>query len=288
MIRTLRTGLLAVVAVVLAVAPVGAAPTVAITAMSANVTTTAVTVAGKAVFSGDSTVVGTDSAGDATQKNAGADVTEASIQLAPNGRDLIFTLKIADQLPAPAFMAPSVIYNWGVSVNGTDSGFFLHSGRAGLSGIDPATEPVFDLLQNGASGFTRVASLSGKMGDGIVQWTLPLAQIGAAPGATISTSAIRAGSHAGVTGTYVYYNNFGGDAIALNDFVVPGTVSLGIAPSTTPADQIVTTTAAVIKANGTFSGTLPLPAEAGTYTVVAKACADAATCTVSSSTITKS
>ena len=287
MSRTLRIAVLAVAVVVLAVAPGGAAPTATITAMSANLTTTAVAVAGKAAFASDAIVVGTDGTGDAIQKGVGADVTEASIQLASNGRDLVFTLKIADQLPAPALMGPSVVYNWGVSVNGTDNGFFLHSGRAGLSGISPATDPVFDLLQNTPDGFLHVASVTGKMADGVVQWTLPMSQIGAAPGATISTSEILPGSHAGVTGTYVYYNNAGGDGIAVDDFTVPGSVSLGIGPSTTPADQILTTTAAVMKSNGSFTGSLPLPAEAGTYTVVAKAFADEVTCTLSSSTVTK-
>src|SRR5687767_11697653 len=82
-----RVGAMAAALLLLAGAPGSAAPAAAISALSANLTTTAIAVAGKATFAGDVVQVGTDATGDPTQKGVGADVTEASIEMAANGRD---------------------------------------------------------------------------------------------------------------------------------------------------------------------------------------------------------
>ena len=285
---SLRVGIAAAALLVLAATPGTAASSADLTALTASASSTAINVAGKAIFAGDTVVVGEDAAGDAQQKAVGADVVGATIELASGGRDLIFTFKIGDQLPAPAFAAPTINYNWGIAVDGKDTGLFLAAGRAGLDGIDPSTDPIFAVNQNGPDGFAPVASVEGKMADGVVQWVVPMSVIGAKPGSMIGSGygEVQPGSHGGVPGVITYYTNNLGDYIAVDDYTIPGSVKLGIAPEGTPVETIEATTAAAFKNGGAFAATLPLPAEAGTYTVVARACAVADVCSVRTTTVT--
>lgn len=286
-LRGLRAAAASAALLVLAATPGAAEPTAEVTALSAQASSTGISVTGKATFAGHAVVVGEDAPGDATQKGIGADISGATIQLAPNGRDLIFTFAIADQPPAPVTAGMTINYNWGIAVDGNETGLFLSSGRAGLDGISPSAEPFFNVSQNGEDGFSHVASVTGKMAGGVVQWTVPMAVIGAKPGSAIGSGYgdVQPGSHAGVPGVVTYYNNFGGDAIAVADYTLPGAVQLGIAPVGTPDDQIATTTAASLKSAGTFSQNLPLPAEPGTYTVLARACATAEVCSTRTTTV---
>ena len=284
--RRLRVAIAVLCALVLPATASGAATTAELTALTASATATAIQVQGKAVFAGDPVTIGEDPAGDTQQPGMGADITGASVELV-GGRNLVFTFAIADQPPAPVSAGPLVNYNWGLVVDGADTGLFLGAGRAGLDGLNPSTETVFNLSQNTPDGFLHVATLQGKMADGVVQWVVPLGLIGAKPGSVISsTGEVRPGSHAGATGILTHYDNTGGDAISVGEYTVPGTVMLGMAPAGTPVDQITATTPASLRNSGIFSELLPLPAEPGTYTVLAVACATPEVCTTRTTDLT--
>lgn len=285
--RRLRVAVAAAALLVLPATASSADVAAEVSSLTASATATGVQVAGKASFAGDAVTLGEDPAGDATQKGIGADITKASVELAPGGRALVFTFDIGDQPPAPVSAGVTINYNWGLVIDGSDTGLFLSAGRAGLDGINPTTDPFFNLSQNGPDGFTHVASLQGKMADGVVQWTVPLSALGAKPGSVIgSYGEVAPGSHAGIPGVITYYNNFGGDAITVDDYTVPGSVMLGIAPAGTPVDQIAATTPASLRSTGSFTGTLPVPASPGTYTVVAVGCATADVCSVATTDVT--
>lgn len=281
-----RVAIAVLTALVLPATASGAATSAQLTSLTATATATAVQVQGKAVFAGDAVTIGEDAAGDAEQPGVGADITAASVELV-DGRTLVFTFKIADQPPAPVSAGPAINYNWGLVVDGSDSGLFLSAGRAGLDGINPSTEPIFNLSQNTPNGFLHVATLEGKMADGVVQWVVPLSLIGAKPGSVVSsTGEVQPGSHGGVPGVITYYDNSGGDAIDVGPYTVPGTVMLGIAPDGTPVEEIAATTKASLRNTGAFSELLPRPAEPGTYTVLAVACAAPDVCTTSTTPVT--
>lgn len=284
--RRVRVAIAVLSALVLPATATGAATSAELTSLTASATATGVQVQGKALFAGDAVTVGEDAAGDAQQPGVGADITAATVELV-GGRNLVFTFAIGDQPPAPVSAAPTINYNWGLVVDGTDSGLFLSAGRAGLDGINPSTDPIFNLSQNGPEGFLHVATLEGKIADGVVQWVVPLNLIGAKPGSVVSSSGeVMPGSHAGVPGVITYYNNTGGDAIDVADYTVPGTVLLGIAPEGTPVEQIDATTPASPRNTGTFSELLPRPAAPGTYTVLAVACAAPDVCTTGTTSVT--
>lgn len=284
--RRLRLALVSAALLVLPATASGAAVSAEVSSVTASATASAISVTGKAIVSGDPATVGEDPAGDAQQKGVGADITGATIELV-GGRNLVFTFNIGDQPPAPVGASPTINYNWGLVVNGVDTGLFLSAGRAGLDGINPSTDPIFNLSQNSEDGFLHVATLTGKMADGVVQWTVPMGLLGAQPGSVIgSYGEVAPGSHGGVPGVITYYNNTGGDAITVDDYKVPGSVMLGIAPAGTPIEEISATTPASLRNTGAFSGQLPLPTEPGTYTVVAVACAAVDVCSTGTTSVT--
>jgi hypothetical protein len=109
------------------------------------------------------------------------------------------------------------------------------------------------------------------MQDGVVEWTVPRAAISASGGSTISIAQNGLRSTIGAAGL-VWFTNVGGDTMgSVEDYTVPGTVAVGIAPASTPDEQVPLTVTTSVKTNSTFSAVLPKPA-AGDYKVAALAC----------------
>ena len=273
-----RRSALAVLAV-LSLATLAAGETAAITSLTATASGSTVAVAGTVAFTGDGAVQVASDAGDApTSQVPGADLTTATIA-SPNLRDLVFTVGLANQPPAGVNGVPEVIhYIWHISVitGANTSAFELMAVRSAQNQQPGSTEPWFGLLTcmpgTGAASCSVSTSLSGRMQDGVVEWTVPRAAISASGGSIISLAQNGLRSTVGAAGL-VWFTNLGGDTMAgVEDYTVPGTVRVGIAPASTPDDQVPLTVTTAVKTNSTFSTSLPKPATAGDYKVAALAC----------------
>lgn len=278
--------------VVLSIGAAGAATPTAITALAAAPGASAVAVSGKATFASGATVIGTDST-DALNhgKAPGSDLRSASIALADNNKDLVFTLDVANLPPAPAVFGPNVILTWPVSVDGVDSGYYLAAARAGLSGIDPKTDPFFDLLQDTVDGFVKAADLVGSVNGSNVSWVVPMTGIKAKLGSVVGVGAAAGGGVGatnGVPGAGVFYRQL--DAMDVEEYTVPGAVSVGIAPASTADEAVVTGIAATVKSggstNGSFTASVARPATPGDYKIVSRACSTEDDCVTRSVLVT--
>jgi len=264
---------------VLSLATLAAGETVTITALEASASGSTVAVSGTVAVTGDGAVqVGSDSGDTPTSQVPGADLTTATIS-SPNLRDLVFTVGLANQPPAGVNGVPEVIhYIWHISVitGNNSSAFELMAVRSAQFQQTGSTEPWFGLLTcmpgTGAAQCSVSSTLVGRMQDGVVEWTVPRAAISASGGSTISVAQNGLRSTVGAAGA-AWFTNLGGDTMAsVEDYTVPGTVAVGIAPATTPDDQVPLTVTTAIKTSGSFSTSLPKPATAGDYKVAALAC----------------
>lgn len=262
----------------LSLATLAAGETVTITALDATASGSTVAVTGAVALTGDGAVqVASDSGDAATSQVPGANLTTAKIA-SPNLRDLVFTVGLANQPPAGVNGVPEVIhYIWHISVTtgANTAAFELMAVRSAQAQQPGSTEPWFGLLTcvpgTGAANCSVSSTLVGRMQDGVVEWTVPRAAISASGGSIISAAQNGLRSTVGAAGL-VWFTNAGGDTMAgVEDYTVPGTVALGIAPAATPDDQVPLTVTTAIKTNSTFSASLPKPA-AGDYKVAARAC----------------
>jgi hypothetical protein len=241
-----------------------------------------VSVTGGATFVDTPATVAEDSVGDALTPGIGADVSGAQISRAPGSNTLVFRMNIGDMPQGAA--APGVVYGWGISVDGNDSGLYLEASRVGASGC---TNGCFRLYRdNGDGTSTTVTTLSGTMGNGAVTWNVGVGTLGASTGSLVGLGG------GGLTGTINGADGVGFCCVLLDDFFaddyrVPGpTVQLGIAEAGTPEALVpLTASATVTVGTGAFSGVLPKPAQAGEYIVVAKACYVATACGTASTTL---
>lgn len=277
--------------VVMAASAATAASSTSITALTVSPSATAIAVAGKALFANGAGPAGVDGSDGAQHgKVPGSDIKGGTIALSDNNRELVFTLEIANMADQ---RLPNVFYTWPLTVDETDAKLFLLAGPAGLAASStPTTEPFFDLKSVGSGGFSQVASLTGSIGNGKVTWNVPLSAIGAKFGSTITagtTAGNKPGVGTGVPGALHTYANL--DVMErVEEYVVPGAVSVGLAPATVADEQVATSTPATIKtagsSTGSFTASLPRPAEAGEYKVVTKACSTEGDCVIKSVLLT--
>lgn len=284
---------LATTTLLLAVPTVGQASPGAAThvdSVSATAGSSTIAVSGTATFVDVPVTVGEDGSGDAAVAGIGADLTTAKIERPVGFNQLKFTLGIADQPPA-AFGVPNIVYNWGVSADGEDAGLTLGASRMWVGvGVAPSPDPTFKLLSLAGGNFSEVATLSGVMAGGIVQWNASLAQVRAVNGGILSVGAQGIESTTGFGGAVFFNGGLGGDTGFAEDYTVPfASVKLGIASEGTPVEDVaLTVNAGTVNATtGAFSGTLPKPlAGSGAYIVVAQACYSPTVCGTASTTIT--
>jgi hypothetical protein len=251
--------------------------------VSATAGSSTVNVSGSATFVNTPTQVAEDGAGDGLVPGVGFDVTTGTISRNVGSNNLVFSLN-AD-MNATIGGAPGVLYGWAISVDGNDTGLYMTASRAGGTGC---TNGCWSLNRDGGNNqSSRVATLTGTLGNGVVSWNVSLATIGASTGSTISNGG------AGLTGTITGADGVGFcctiiDSFFADDYTVPGaSVRLGIATAGTPEGSVPLGSPVTVNAGtGAFSGSVPLPAQSGSYIVVAQACYAPDNCGLKSTTIT--
>jgi hypothetical protein len=244
-------------------------------------------------------MVGEDPMGDDAdggQIPQGTDLGNSTIATDLAGKKLTFGFAVYDQTPG-AKMAPAFVYAWPFMVDGVDEMRFLSSGTAGSwSGLGPIADPNgwFRLCQV-TDGYSCPTPLTGTMGNGKVEIVLPFSRAGITPGALIDPGT---GGCSSLCSTFnptaFFFDSTGGDTSAPVGYQMPGEVKLGVVPAATPDATAATPVKAAVslgsgKSSGTFTGSVPKPAAAGEYKVVARTCfgnVDAATCFTTSTPFT--
>jgi hypothetical protein len=251
-----------------------------------------ITAAGVATIGNASdTTVGTDVTGDAKTASSfgvpevpltglGMDLTSAKIKHDAVGNKLIFTLGIADPIEQTFTLPEAIAYHWLIKVTNGDTSIYyqLQAMRSGqYENTLPNPNPRFLVNSCGslASGtpncFEVAGYVEGVMANGIVQWNVPVALIGAFDGATIEQSgpgqvrSIFSASGAAYFGGH-------GDQIETVPYVVGPSVHVGIRKAT--ADPLLTPyqTLAAVGADGSFVGKIAVPKTPGSYVVSVRAC----------------
>lgn len=255
--------------------------------VSVTQTGSTLTVSGHAVFADASTaVVGVDPTGDSGLAGAGLDLTEASIGYSPDTRELTFRAKVADALVEPLFTLPEAThYLWHIQVtHGND--FKVYQLMAMRSGQYNRTVPYPDYLfrVNGcgktASGepscFTVAGTVPGSMANGVIQWKVPAALIGAYPGAVIAQPQARGvyGVETALGATGFTYAREGdvGDLLTPQPYIVDRSVGVGLRAASAPPDSLQFSTVASVGPDGTFAAKLASPTAPGEYVVGTRAC----------------
>lgn len=262
----------------------GVVPTT-VTSLDASPGAGTVSVTGTVTLGGEAPVVlGEDGLGDAVGGPAatalGLDLDKLLISRpSASSSSLLFTIKLGGL--ATEGVPETILYNWDINVDGGATGAGASQSiktmrsRASSTGTTDPYAGVFTCVP-GTTGFscTQTTSLSEVAYDQAkneIRMSVPLSAIGAKEGSRIeawprATNPFWIGPSA--SGALTLTNIF--DTGTHEEYVVPApTVRLGIAP----AGQTVEHTAAgTLGDGGTFSGTLPAPADPGAYDVGARVC----------------
>ncbi len=287
-----RPLLLIALVVVLAVPATADVPASTIDSLTVSRSGNTITAGGTATIGNASdAMVGTDVSGDARTASSfgipsqslagiGMDLTSARIKHDAAGDRLLFSLTIADPIQQ-TFTLPEVIaYHWLIKVTNGDTSIYyqLQAMRSGqYENTLPNPGPRFLVnscgsLSSGAPNCFELAGyVEGVMANGIVQWNVPVALIGAFDGATIEQSAsgqvrsIFSASGAAYVGNH-------GDQIETVPYVVGPVVHVGTRKATQTPDLTKYETAAALGPDGSFVGKLASPKTPGSYIVSVRAC----------------
>ncbi|MEX2457587.1 MAG: hypothetical protein WD770_01220 [Actinomycetota bacterium] len=289
MLRTAILGVAAVLLVALGL-PAHAAPKKSSVSISKVTVARTVAVSGKLTKGADGAgaiQVAADEAGDDTDLVIpnGLDITTATIRADLAPKMLTFHVDLADAMPELT-MQPGFVLNWQLTVDGNDTGTFIHAGQGGVN--PPTPGPYFYLCRIDAEEFFCEDELDGEFLEDGATVEVPFGLLGARPGSRIGTSAALDGAESisttvGVAGG-AFLTSVGGDEAAAKDYTIPGGVSLGIARAGTALSKVVYSVDARVK-GASFSGSVPKPRKAGTYIVVARTCYGAGVCRYASKTI---
>jgi hypothetical protein len=236
-------------------------------------------------------IVGTDVTGDAKTQSSfgipsvpltglGMDLTSAKIKHDAVANRLIFTLGIADPIDQ-TFTLPEVVgYHWLIKVTNGDTSIYyqLQAMRSGqYERTLPSADPRFVVNSCGslASGtpncFEFAGYVDGAMANGIVQWSVPVALIGAFDGATIEQSASGEVRSIFSASGAAYFGGHG-DQIETVPYVVGPAVHLGIRKATQDPSATKYDTLAAVGPDGSFVGKMAAPKTPGSYVVSVRAC----------------
>lgn len=232
----------------------------------------------------------------------GSDLTAARITF-KNPQTLVFTLDVANLGPLNG-VPENLRYAWEFTVTPPYAGA-PGVGRYELMALRSKAaqpermgnlEPTFTLYDSFGTGSTFTPrfkrELAGKLGEGVVQWEVPLREIGGKPGVVVSAveyptflfGSVPDSELGGVTVEHVVPSPVEGSSYnralppldhvkELAEYEVPeATVTLGIAEHGVPDDEVKLTTKGNIAMNGFLRGDLPLPTTPGKYKVLARAC----------------
>lgn len=235
--------------------------------------------------------VGTDVTGDAkTQSSFGApevslsglgmDLTSARIKHDASGDRLLFSLGIADPISQTFTLPEAVAYHWLIRVTNGDTSIYyqLQAMRSGqYENTLPSVNPRFVVnscarLASGAPNCFEVAGyVEGSMANGVVQWNVPVALIGAFDGATIEQSGPGQVRSLFSASGAAYFGGHG-DQIETVPYVVGPAVHVGVRPSSQEPSLTLFESRASVGPDGSFVGKAPAPKTAGAYVVSVRAC----------------
>jgi hypothetical protein len=248
-------------------------------------------ITGQATFVDIPVQVATDASGDGAIP--GTDMTSATISRPdPAKNELKVSMAIANAT-LPTFTIPEVVHYsffFGRGVDGGDAQYMLQALRTANVQAPGSAEPFFRVMSfNGATCCNPVQTVAGSMANGKVEWTVPLASIGAATGGLLTAHPVATRQiqiQLGASGQQ-WLNNGQPDFMTFEtEYTIPTrVVQLGIAPAGTAPDAVALTKTATVSASNAFTGSLTLPS-AGSYVVVAKACFGPENCGLQSTTVT--
>jgi hypothetical protein len=230
-------------------------------------------VSGRATFSGATLAGATDPDDDGTggplAADVGAELTGAALIYRPEQEDLLLRLDLSSLPSGPAGAGaglPAVLY--GADLRVGETRYEVRALRAGATSTTPRAPYV--ALYRCAPDCTEHAPLTGSFGTTGEQVlvSVPLSVLGV-PEGTVLTG-IRAFTAAGEAAPGALLPL---DEVALSSAVIPvSRVELGIAPASTPEDQVAFTVEADLLA-GDFSGTILTEGlSPGSHRVWARAC----------------
>ena len=287
-VRTMLVSL----AVVLSVAPASAAPASTIDSLAVSRSGNTITVDGIASI-GDASdaVVGSDVTGDARTASSfgvpsqslaglGMDLTSARIKHNASANILSFSLGIADAIEQTFTLPELIAYHWLIKVTNGDASIYyqLQAMRSGqYENTLPNPGPRFlvnscgSLASGAPSCFELAGYVDGVMANGIVQWNVPVALIGAFDGAVIEQYA--AGQVRSIfSASGAAYFGGHGDQIETVPYVVGPAVHVGIRKASQAPDQTAYQTLAALGPDGSFVGKIAVPKTPGAYIVSVRAC----------------
>lgn len=290
----------AVLVLAIALSPVGARAhddgTTHVESVVATVDGATISVSGGATFVDVPVVVAEDPSGDATVGGVGTDITTVTFSRPdPASSNLRLVAGVADQTPQ-INGAPTSLYHFPVAVNGAiancggGTGYWFPEAR--IASLNPAdAAPSFRLMCDLSPGAVATGpDIEGAFGDGTVEFEFSMTLMGADPGDTLihGGDCVDPGTTSSPPGGAWLCSNGGGDAVLLDDYVIPeATVSVGIAPAGTPPELVETNLGATVDpATGAYELQTSAPADPGDYVVAAEACYGPGNCGRSSTTVT--
>lgn len=267
--------------------------------VTAGVVGGVVSVSGTARFIDRPHGVAWDPDGDARIPGGGVDLTGGTISRPDPARsELVFTLKVADEVPVLFGPPETIHYWWGFhaapqsGVRSSEQLFVLEAMRTAQAQTPGNLDPFFRLWQHrGETGCCNpLMQLAGTMRDGAITWTVPLDSIGVTGGDQILPWRKEVGlirTEVGASADYTYTGNRPDVMDVFDTYEIPqARVEVGIAPAGTPAVQVpLSAEASVNVSSGEFDAEMPLPAEPGAYVVVARACYGSDNCGLASTTL---
>lgn len=289
---------LATVALIVTPATSAATTTASFGAFEAQAETTTIAVQSAAVNGGSISVAGVvnygadalgpvtlseDVAGDVAVAGAGLDVGDVSVETDLAKQRLIFTLQLHDGLAAPVNgPGPFTGYMVPLLSDGDDRWRWLGAGGIGTNFAPQAGgwgALCSNELENGQQGgWSCTDTITTTITADSVRWELPFAKMKPQIqyGSVIESSSIYCGSACSFQWPS-FFNLaalFATDvSFPMDEFQVPGAVSLGITPDGTPPSAASFGTKATFNpATSEFSGALATPIDPGSYTVWARTC----------------
>jgi hypothetical protein len=252
---------------------------VSISSLAATPESGAVAVAGSAVTTDTTVWVGEGK----SPKVPGAGLHITDLTIARSGNNLLFTMDIADQPPV-IFGVPEVVsYIWGIDIatdvdeyggGGDVNEYILYAWRTAPY-ASPGVDPVFevDTCDSGSNGVSTCtgSEVGGQMQDGIVQWTVPLSDLGPAKGGQIvsENTGTGIGARLSLEGALVSPILMA-NATQYVDYVIPATT---VALALQKDGATVATGTGSVDDDGSFTKSIATTGLAsGAYQIVAKAC----------------
>ncbi|MFN2545332.1 MAG: hypothetical protein ABR600_12310 [Actinomycetota bacterium] len=222
----------------------------------------------------------------------GLDLASASIKPDAAGK-LVFTINTNDMNATVGTQTPTFVYDWYVSVDGIEKGYFLQAGFVG--GFGEANTGKFFKLCVRTSSVTCATNLTGTIGNNAATITVSPSQIGVKPGSLIDVGTGNGSACPGICSTWQpieqHFHDTGGDDAIPVAAIWPGGVSVAVVPAATADDAIDFATTATVGSTGTWTAQVPTSGlvSGASYKAAARSCsglAEAPVCVVTTRVFT--